>query len=77
MSVHELHQLSQLIEEIGDCFMVRRTLDRLESGELSLQEAIVLLRSLGGACSAKYLRGIALLSNAFMRPENEKYQMRS
>jgi len=42
--VHELHQLSQLIVEIGDCFMVRRTLDRLEAGELTLQEAIVLLR---------------------------------
>jgi len=27
--------------------MVRRTLDRLESGELTLQEAIVMLRSLG------------------------------
>jgi len=26
--------------------MVRRTLDRLESGELTLQEVIVLLRSL-------------------------------
>ena len=47
MPVHELHQLSQLIVEIGDCFMVKRTLDRLEAGELSLQEAIVLLRSMG------------------------------
>ena len=46
MHVHELHQLSQLIVEIGDCFVVRRTLSRLETGELSLQEAIVLLRSL-------------------------------
>ncbi len=25
MHIHELHQLSQLIVEIGDCFMVRRT----------------------------------------------------
>ncbi|MCH8108346.1 MAG: hypothetical protein IIB30_08345 [Chloroflexi bacterium] len=46
MHVHELHQLSQLIVEIGDCFMVRRTLARLESGELTLEEVIVLLRSL-------------------------------
>ena len=45
MHLHELHQLSLLIVEIGDCSMVRRTLDRLESGELTLQEAIVLLRS--------------------------------
>ena len=49
MPVHELHQLSQLIVEIGDCFVVRRTLVRLESGELSLREAIALLRSLGTA----------------------------
>ena len=46
MHLHELHQLSQLIVEIGDCFMVRRTLDRLEAAELTLQEAIALLRSL-------------------------------
>ncbi len=45
MSIHELHQLSLLIVEIGDTFMGRRTLDRLEAGELTLQEAIVLLRS--------------------------------
>ncbi len=45
MAVYEIYELSQLIVEIGDCFMVRRTLNRLESGELSLQEAIVLLRS--------------------------------
>ncbi len=44
--VHELHQLSLLIVEIGDCFMVRRTMQRLEAEELTLQEAIVLLRSL-------------------------------
>ena len=56
--------------------MVRRTMQRLEAGELDFQETIVLLRSLGGPCSAKYLRGIALLSNAFMRPANDKYQMR-
>ena len=49
MHVHELHQLSQLIVEIGDCFMVRRTLARLESGELTLREAIVLLKSVGTA----------------------------
>ncbi len=48
MHVHELHKFSLLIVEIGDCFMVRRTLDRLESGGLSLQEAIVRLRSLEG-----------------------------
>ncbi len=47
MHVHELHQLSQLIVGIGDCFMVRRTMQRLESGELTLQEAIVLLSALG------------------------------
>ena len=47
MHVHELHQLSQLIVEIGDCFMVKRTMKRLEADELTLQEAIVLLRSLG------------------------------
>ncbi len=47
MHLHELHQLSLLIVEIGDCFMVRRTLDRLEAEELTLQEAIVLLRALG------------------------------
>ena len=40
MHVHELYQLSLLIVEIGDCFMVRRTLDRLEAEELTLQEAI-------------------------------------
>ena len=45
MAVHEIYELSQLIVEIGDCFMVRRTLALLESGELTLQEAIVLLRS--------------------------------
>ena len=49
MHIHELHQLSQLIVEIGDCFLVRRALDRLEAKELTLQEAIVLLRSLGAA----------------------------
>ena len=49
MHIHELHQLSQLIVEIGDTFMVRRTLSRLETGELSLQEPIVLLRLLGSA----------------------------
>jgi len=47
MAVHEIYELSLLIVEIGDCFMVRRTLNRLESDELTLQEAIVLLRSLG------------------------------
>ena len=46
MHIHELHQLSELIVEIGDCFMVRRTLGRFEVKELTLQEAIVLLRSL-------------------------------
>ena len=45
MHVHELQQLSQLIVEIGDCFMVRRTMQRLEAKELTLQEAIVLLMS--------------------------------
>ncbi len=49
MHIHELHQLSLLIVETGDCFMIRRTMQRLESGELTLQEAIVLLRSLGTA----------------------------
>ncbi len=38
--VPELYKLSQLIVEIGDCFMVRRTLDRREAEELTLQEAI-------------------------------------
>jgi len=47
MHIHELHQLSLLIVEIGDCFLVRRTLDRLEAGELTLHEAIVLLSALG------------------------------
>ena len=46
MHLHELHQLSQLIVEIGDCFMVRCTMQRLEAGELTLQEAIVLLGAL-------------------------------
>ncbi len=46
MAVQEIYELSQLIVEIGYCFMVRRTLNRLESGELTLREAIVLLRSL-------------------------------
>ena len=46
MHVHELHQLSQLIVEIGDGFMVRLTMQRFEAKELSLQKAIVLLRSL-------------------------------
>jgi len=45
MAVHELHQLSLLIVEIGGCFMIRRTMQRLEAGELTLQEAIVLLSS--------------------------------
>ncbi len=49
MHVHELHHLSLLIVEIGDGFMVRRTLQRLEADELTLQEAIVLLRSPGTA----------------------------
>ncbi len=53
MHVPELHQLSLLIVEIGDCFMVRRTMQRLESGELTLQEAIVLLTSLGTADPTK------------------------
>ena len=46
MHIYELHQLSQLIVEIGDCFVVRRTMQRLEAKELTLQEAIELLRSL-------------------------------
>ncbi len=45
MHVHELHQLSLLIVEIGDCFMVRCTMQRLKAKELTLQEAIELLRS--------------------------------
>ena len=45
MPVHEIYELSQLIVEIGDCFMVRRTMQRLEADELILREAIVLLRS--------------------------------
>ncbi len=49
MYVHEVHHLSLLIVEIGDGFMVRRTLQRLEADELTLQEAIVLLRSPGTA----------------------------
>ncbi len=48
-SVQEIQQLSKLIVEIGDCFMVRRTLDRLEAEELTLQEAIALLRPRGAA----------------------------
>ncbi len=48
MHLHELHQLSLLIVEIGDGFMVRRTMQRLEAKELILHEAIALLRSLGG-----------------------------
>jgi len=46
MSVHELHQLSLLIVEIGDCFMVRCIMQRIEVEELTLREVIVLLRSL-------------------------------
>ncbi len=46
MHLHELHQLSLLIVEIGDCFMVRQTLQRLEAKELTLQEAIVILAAL-------------------------------
>ncbi len=46
MHVLELHQLSLLIVEIGDCFMVRRTLQRLEAKELTLQEAVVILVAL-------------------------------
>ncbi len=34
MHLHELHQLSQLIVEIGDCFMVRRTMQCLEAKEM-------------------------------------------
>ncbi len=44
MAVHEIYELSLLIVEIGDCFMVRRTMQRLEAKELTLREAIVLLR---------------------------------
>ncbi|MCH7567293.1 MAG: hypothetical protein IH787_06520 [Nitrospirae bacterium] len=44
MHIHELHKLSLLIVEIGDCFMVKRMLQRLESGELTLQEATGMLR---------------------------------
>ncbi len=47
MYIYELHQLSKLIVEIGDCFLVRRTMQRLEAKELTLQEAIVLLSALG------------------------------
>ena len=53
MHVHELHELSKLIVEIGDCFMVRRTMQRLEAKELTLQGAIVLLRSVGTADPTK------------------------
>ena len=45
--VQVIQQFSKLIVEIGDTFMVRRTLDRLEFGELTLQKAVALLRSLG------------------------------
>ncbi len=48
MHIHELHHLSQLIVEIGDWFMVRRTMQRLEARELTLQEAIELLSTQTG-----------------------------
>jgi len=60
MHVHELHQLSQLIVEIGDSFLVRRTLARLESGEVTLKEAIVLLRALRGLYRVQSVLSISL-----------------
>ena len=45
-SIQELHQLSQLIVEIGDSFVIRRMLQRIEAKELNLRKAIVLLRPL-------------------------------
>ncbi len=48
MSVHEIYELSQMIVEIGGCFMVRRTMQRLEAKELTLQEAIELLSTQTG-----------------------------
>lgn len=38
--VAETHKLAQVIAEIGDCFIVRRTLQRLEFAEITIQEAI-------------------------------------
>ncbi len=58
MHIHELHRLSLLIVEVGDCFMVRRTMQRLEAGELTLQKAIVLLRSLGNTRYAGMLNAL-------------------
>ena len=49
--VQEIQKLSKLIVEIGDSFMVRRTLARLESDELTLQGAISGLR--GIFCSSR------------------------
>ncbi len=55
MHVHELHQLSLVIVEIGDCFVTRRRLQRLEAGELTLREAIELLRSVSTFSQSTYL----------------------
>ncbi len=53
-------ELSQLIVEIGDSFLVRRTLARLESGEVTLKEAIVLLRALRGLYRVQSVLSISL-----------------
>ena len=55
MHVHELHKLTLLIVEAGDCFVIRRTLQRLEAGELTLMEAVELLRSLSTLSQSTYL----------------------
>ena len=52
--IHEIHQLSILNIEIGDSFVVRRTLQRLDSGELTVREATETLKSAQSAPIGKY-----------------------
>lgn len=43
--VADVHQLAILIAELGDCFVVRRTLQRLERGEIDVTAAIERLKT--------------------------------
>lgn len=42
-SVVEMHSLAEAVAKLGDCFLVRRILHRLDRGELTIQEAIARL----------------------------------
>ena len=46
MTVAEIHELSKAIVAAGgDCFIVRRTLQRLEAGEITIERAIEALHN--------------------------------